>query len=172
PDPTLLPFLRHAGSDVSSCRTANGATVPADIDTLLPLGLDPRLLPIPPCDVAVTPERRAMVRATVLAFNAEIDAAVADLDRRGTPVASVDLFGLFDRLAATGLDLDGDGSPDAATCGDCYAKPATAAKERRGVGGASPAPSAPFLRSSPTTLAPPITSCSAGWRRGTCGRRM
>ncbi|TMA43987.1 MAG: hypothetical protein E6J81_15060, partial [Deltaproteobacteria bacterium] len=115
PDPTLLPFLRHAGSDVSSCRTANGATVPADIDTLLPLGLDPRLLPIPPCDVAVTPERRAMVRATVLAFNAEIDAAVADLDRRGTPVASVDLFGLFDRLAATGLDLDGDGSPDATT---------------------------------------------------------
>src|SRR5207245_4937752 len=58
------------------------------------------------------PERHASLRATVAGFNAEIAAAVAGVERAGTPVAAVDLAALFDRLAATGVDLDGDGSPD------------------------------------------------------------
>src|SRR5207244_12019516 len=106
------PLLRHAAGEVTGCRTGNGARAPVEADALVPIDLDPRLLPSPPCAVVLTSERRASVRATVAGFNAEIAAAVAGVERAGTPVAAVDLAALFDRLAATGVDLDGDGSPD------------------------------------------------------------
>src|SRR5438552_1279239 len=115
PDPTGFPLLRHAAGEVTSCRTGDGANVPVEPDALVPIDLDPRLLPSPPCDVVLTAERQARVRATVAAFNAEIAAAVAGVERAGTPVAAVDLAALFDRLAATGVDLDGDGVPELTT---------------------------------------------------------
>src|SRR5947207_1207593 len=115
PDPTGFALLRHAAGEVTSCRTGDGANVPVEPDTLVPIDLDPRLLPSPPCDMVLTAERQARVRATVAAFNAEIAAALAGVERTGTPVAAVDLAALFDRLAATGVDLDGDGAPELTT---------------------------------------------------------
>jgi hypothetical protein len=49
----------------------------------------------------------------VQAFNAEIAAAAAEVQAaRGVTIAVVDVFALFDQIATTGVDLDGNGTAD------------------------------------------------------------
>jgi hypothetical protein len=46
-----------------------------------------------------------------MAFNAEIAAAIADVElNRGITIATVDMFALFDGIATNGYDVEGDGS--------------------------------------------------------------
>jgi hypothetical protein len=60
------------------------------------------------------PNERTSNRATIISFNAEIAAAVADTEQqRGVTIAQVDTFTLFDRLHQQGVDIDGNGTTDA-----------------------------------------------------------
>jgi GDSL-like lipase/acylhydrolase family protein len=116
PDPTHVAALRHASTDVTSCRTPDGATHPVAPDDLLSIDLDPRLLPVPPCGKVLDATERAAVRATVDAFNAQIAAAVQETTTaRGVQIALVDIAGTLDTIAQDGIDLNGDGTPDVTT---------------------------------------------------------
>jgi hypothetical protein len=67
----------------------------------------------PPCSKVLSVAERAQARANVQAFNAEITAAAAEVQAaRGITIAVVDIFGLFDQIATSGVDLDGNGTPD------------------------------------------------------------
>lgn len=115
PDVTGIAALRRAAGEVTACRAADDGSHPVAADDLLPLDLDRGLLPTPPCGRVLDASERATVRATVTAFNAEIAAAIADVEaRRGVTIAAVDLFAGFDTLAR-GVDLDADGAPDLTT---------------------------------------------------------
>jgi len=116
PDPTHVAALRHASTDVTSCRTPDGATHAVAPDDLLSIDLDPRLLPVPPCGKVLDATERAAVRATVDAFNAQIAAAVQETSvARGVRIALVDVAGAIDAIARDGVDLNGDGTPDVTT---------------------------------------------------------
>jgi hypothetical protein len=113
PDPTGFPALRPVAGAVTTCRAIDGVQEPVDPDSLVSLYLDPTLLPSPPCGRVITPEQRATVRTTIEAYNAEIAAAVAELQRtRPASVALVDLFSAFERWRADGVDVNGDGAAD------------------------------------------------------------
>jgi len=116
PDPTHVAALRRASTDVTSCRTPDGATHPVAADDLLSVDLDPRLLPVPPCGKVLDATERAAVRATVDAFNAQIAAAVQETSAaRGVQIALVDVAGAIDGIARDGVDLNGDGTPEVTT---------------------------------------------------------
>jgi len=116
PDVTGIAALRRAAGEVTACQTPSGALQPVAPDDLLSLDLDRSLLPTPPCGKVLDAGKRAAVRATIVAFNAEIATAIADIGaRRAVDIALVDLQGGFDRLAANGVDLDGNGTPDLTT---------------------------------------------------------
>ena len=116
PDVTGVAALRHAAGDVTSCRQDDGTLRPVAADDLLSIDLERSALPVPPCTDVLGPMERAQIRGTVMAFNAEIAAAVADIEQsRGVSIAVVDLFTLFDTLHASGFDVNGDGSADLTT---------------------------------------------------------
>jgi lysophospholipase L1-like esterase len=113
PDPTAVAALRRAAGDVTSCRRGDGTTEPVAPDDRLSIDLDPAMLPVPPCSRVLNAGERDQVRATVGAFNAEIAAAIAEVEQnRGVDIAPVDFFARFDDLAANGVDVTGDGQPD------------------------------------------------------------
>jgi len=113
PDPTGVARLRHAADEVASCTAPDGTTQPVAADDLLDISLALASLPVPPCGKVLSASERAQVRATVLAFNAEIAAAIVDVSaRRNVRIVPVDLFALFEQAASAGIDLDGDGAPD------------------------------------------------------------
>jgi hypothetical protein len=106
PDVTQVAGLRHAAAEVASCREDNGDVVPVAPDALLSIALDPARLPIPPCSKVMDAGERAEARATVVAFNAEIAAAVAEVEQsRGISIALVDMFTLFDGIATSGYPV-------------------------------------------------------------------
>ena len=116
PDPTHAAALRHAATDVTACRTPDGATHPVAPDDLLSIDLDPRLLPVPPCGKVLDATERAAVRGTVDAFNAQIAAAVQETSAaRGVRITLVDVAGAIDTIARDGVDVNGDGTPDVTT---------------------------------------------------------
>jgi lysophospholipase L1-like esterase len=116
PDVTVIASLRRAGSEVTSCRNAMGGIVPVAADDLLSIDLDPAQLPVPSCGDVLNAAERAQVRAKVGAFNAEIAAAIVDVEqRRGVAIAPVDMFAGVDRLEAEGVDLNSDGTVDLTT---------------------------------------------------------
>jgi phospholipase/lecithinase/hemolysin len=111
PDVTGLPVLRRAAGEVTTCRAADGTVQPVATDDLLSINLDPSLLPEPPCGRVLDSAEQAFVRATVVAFDAEITAGAAEIEqRRGVPIAVVDAFALFDQFRQQGVDVRGDGS--------------------------------------------------------------
>jgi lysophospholipase L1-like esterase len=113
PDPTRIAALRRAAGEVTACSTADGATQPVGADDLLPINLDRSALPIPSCGRVLSVAEQAQVRAKVMAFNAEIAAAIADVSAtRAVQIAPVDMFALFDQVADAGVDIDGNGTPD------------------------------------------------------------
>jgi hypothetical protein len=113
PDPTHVAALRRAANDVTTCRTPNGVVQPVAVDDLLPIDLDPRTLPVPSCGDVLDAAERAQIRSTVGLLNAEIAAAIADVElRRGVGIALVDVATRVDELAANGVDVTGDGAPD------------------------------------------------------------
>jgi hypothetical protein len=110
PDVTAIPVLRRAAGQVTTCRD-QGTTKPVAATDLLSINMDPALLPEPPCNRVLDSAEQAFVRDTVSAFNVEIGAAAVDIEqRRGIPVAMVDVFGLFDQFEQTGVDVRGNGS--------------------------------------------------------------
>jgi hypothetical protein len=116
PDPTAIAALRRAAADVTSCRQADASTQPVAADDLLSIDLDPAELPTPPCSKVLDATERAAIRTKVSAFNAEIATAITDTEQaRGVTIAPVDVFTTFDQLGATGVDVDGDGTPDLTT---------------------------------------------------------
>lgn len=116
PDVTGVAALRHAAGEVTSCRQDDGTLRPVATDDLLSIDLERAALPVPPCADVLGPSERARIRATVMAFNAEIAAAISETEqRRGVAIAPVDLFGLFDGFRQSGFDLDGNGTADLAT---------------------------------------------------------
>jgi lysophospholipase L1-like esterase len=115
PDVTGIAALRRAAGDVTACTAADGTTQPVAPDDLLSIDLDPALLPTPPCGRVLDTAEQAAVRAKVIAFNDQIAAAIADVSaRRGTAIALVDVFTLFDQ-AKQGIDINADGTPDVNT---------------------------------------------------------
>ena len=116
PDPTGIAALRRAAGEVASCRAADGTTQPVAADDLLSIDLAPDRLLTPPCSKVLNGAERAQVRTKVSAFNDEIAAAIADTEqRRGVTIAPVDVFAAVDQLGASGVDLNGDGTPDLTT---------------------------------------------------------
>jgi lysophospholipase L1-like esterase len=116
PDVTGIAALRPAAGEVTSCRNPDATTLPVTADDLLSIDLPRSQLPVPPCTDVLDANERAQVRATVTAFNAQIAAAIAQVEQtRGVAIAPVDLFSLFDQLRTQGVDLDGDGTPDLTT---------------------------------------------------------
>lgn len=116
PDVSAVAALRRAAGEVTSCREVDGRLAAVSPDDLLPLDLDRSRLPVPPCSDVLSAAERARVRSTIDAFNAEIAAAIADVEaRRGVAIAPVDVHGLVDGAMTAGVDLDGDGSPDVTT---------------------------------------------------------
>lgn len=110
PDVTQIAALRPASTDVTSCTAADNSVVPVAPDALLSIGLDPAKLPVPPCGKVLDDTERATARATVMAYNVEIAAAIEDVAvNRNVNIAAVDMFALFDRIATTGYDVYGDG---------------------------------------------------------------
>jgi hypothetical protein len=74
------------------------------------------LLPVPPCGKVLSADEQTEVRATVGAYNAAIAAAIAQTEATsGVPIAPVDVFSLFEGIAANGVDLDDDGNADLTT---------------------------------------------------------
>jgi lysophospholipase L1-like esterase len=113
PDVTEIAALRRAAGDVSACRNADGTLEAVGPDDLLSIDLDRDLLPTPPCSKVLSVAERATVRAAVEARNAEIAAAIAEVEAaRGVPIALVDVFSLLDAASNPGIDIDGDGAPD------------------------------------------------------------
>jgi len=110
PDVTQVAVLRRAADEVTTCRRGDGTVEPVAADALLSLALDSALLPQPPCSAVLDAVERAQTRATVLAFNAEIAAAVAEQEAAGSEIALVDMFARFDELALAGFDVRGDGT--------------------------------------------------------------
>jgi lysophospholipase L1-like esterase len=116
PDVTKVAALRRAAGEVTSCRTAAGGTAPVAPDDLLSIDLDRRLLPTPPCSKVLDASERGQIQATVASLNGAIaDAAAAVEHERGIPIVVIDTFALFDRIAAEGVDLNGDGTPELGT---------------------------------------------------------
>jgi len=116
PDVTGIAALRHAGSEVTQCTQADGTARAVAADDLLSIDLPRSHLPVPPCTDVLGPTERAQIRATIVAFNAEIAGAVSDTEqRRGVTIAQVDTFSLFDGFREQGVDLDGNGSTDVST---------------------------------------------------------
>jgi lysophospholipase L1-like esterase len=116
PDVTGIAALRRAAGAVTSCRQADGTVTPVAADDLLSIDLPRSELPTPPCTEVLGPTERDLVRARIVAFNAEIAAGIADTEqRRGVAIASVDTFALFDRFRQQGVDIDGDGTVDLTT---------------------------------------------------------
>jgi lysophospholipase L1-like esterase len=114
PDVTGIAALRHAGSEVTACKQADGTQRAVAADDLLSIDLPRSELPVPPCTEVLGPNERTSIRATIISFNAEIAAAVADTEQqRGVTIAQVDTFTLFDRLHQQGVDIDGNGTADA-----------------------------------------------------------
>jgi hypothetical protein len=111
PDVTSIAVLRRAAGEVTQCQDPGGPLQPVAADDRISIGLDPARLPTPPCFKVLSAAERAQARANVIAFNAEITAAAAEVQAaRGITIAVVDIFGLFDQLATTGFDLDGNGT--------------------------------------------------------------
>ena len=111
PDVTRIAALRPPAGEVTECRLPGGALEPVTDDALLSIALEPSELPIPSCAHVLDAAEQAEVRATVEAFNAEIAAAIAEVEQsHGVMIAEVDMFGLFDQIAETGYDAQGDGS--------------------------------------------------------------
>lgn len=111
PDVTQIAALRRAAGEVTQCRRGDGTILPVAEDDLLPLDLDTATLPTPACGDVLDAEERASIRGTVQAFNAEIAAAIDEIEvSRGIPVARVDVFALFDGIATSGYDVRGDGT--------------------------------------------------------------
>jgi len=111
PDVTQIAALRRAAGEVTQCRRGDGTILPVAEDDLLPLDLDTSTLPTPSCGDVLDVEERATIRGTVQAFNAEIAAAIDEIEvGRGIPVARVDVFALFDGIATSGHDVRGDGT--------------------------------------------------------------
>jgi lysophospholipase L1-like esterase len=116
PDVTSIAVLRRAAGEVTQCQDPGGPVQPVAADDRISIGLDRSRLPTPPCFKVLSAAERAQARANVIAFNAEITAAAAEVQAaRGITVAVVDVFGLFDQLATSGFDLDGNGTPDLTT---------------------------------------------------------
>ena len=116
PDVTGIAALRRAAGEVTACQVPGGGLQPVAADDLISLDLNRSLLPTPPCGKVLDAGERAAVRATIVAFNAEIATAIADIGaRRGVDIVLVDLQASFDQLAANGVDLDGNGTPDLTT---------------------------------------------------------
>jgi lysophospholipase L1-like esterase len=116
PDVTSIAVLRRAAGEVTQCQDPGGPVQPVAADDRISIGLDPARLPTPPCFKVLSAAERAQARANVIAFNAEITAAAAEVQAaRGITIAVVDIFGLFDQLATSGFDLDGNGTPDLTT---------------------------------------------------------
>ena len=114
PDVTGIAALRHAGE--------RGDGVQADRrHPARRRGRRPALDRPPPLGAArsalhevLGPTSGRSIRATIISFNAEIAAAVADTEQqRGVTIAQVDMFTLFDGLHQQGVDIDGNGTPDA-----------------------------------------------------------
>jgi len=111
PDVTRIAALRGPGEEVTGCIGAGGVVEPAAPDWLVRLDLDTAELPEPPCTNVLDAAEQAEVRGTVMAFNAEIAAAIADVElNRGITIATVDMFALFDGIAINGYDVNGDGT--------------------------------------------------------------
>ena len=111
PDVTGVAALRRAGDAVTSCRDADGAINPVAPDDLLSIDLDRDLLTQPPCNRVLNATEQARIRSVVVAFNAEIDAAVNQIERnRGITVARIDAFTLFDTIRTTGVPVNADAS--------------------------------------------------------------
>jgi lysophospholipase L1-like esterase len=116
PDVTNIAALRRAAGEVTQCQRGDGTLEPVSPEDRLSIGLDPARLPTPPCSKVLSVAERAQARANVQAFNAEITAAAAEVQAaRGITIAVVDIFGLFDQIATSGVDLDGNGTPDLTT---------------------------------------------------------
>ncbi len=116
PDVTGIAALRRAAGEVTSCRQADGTLRAVAADDLLSINLPRSELPVPPCTAVLGPTERDLVRAKIMAYNAEISTAIADTEqRRGVEIASVDTFALFDQLRQQGADVDGNGVADVAT---------------------------------------------------------
>jgi lysophospholipase L1-like esterase len=112
PDVTGIAALRRAAGEVTTC-DASGTPTPVAEDDLLSIDLPRSLLPVPPCGKVLDVAEQAQVRATVVGFNEEIAAAVADVQaNRGRLIALVDVFSLFDTIRTAGVDVTGDGVPD------------------------------------------------------------
>jgi len=106
PDVTEIAALRRADTDVTSCRTDGGDVVPVAPDDRVSLALDPSQLPVPPCGKVLDSAEGAQIRATVIAYNTEITAAIADVEQsRGVAIATVDVFTVFDDAAMHGVRL-------------------------------------------------------------------
>lgn len=102
PDMTGIAALRHAGDEVTMCRRGDGTTAPVAPDDLLSIDLPRSVLPTPGCAKVLDAAERAAVRATVIGFNDEISAAIADVEvSRGVGIAEVDVFALFDDSGRT-----------------------------------------------------------------------
>ena len=113
PDVTGIAVLRRAAGEVTQCQRGDGTLEPVAPEDRLSIGLDRARLPIPPCLKVLSAAERAQARANVVAFNAEITAAAAEVQAaRGVNIAIVDVFALFDDITTNGVDLDNDGIPD------------------------------------------------------------
>lgn len=111
PDVTQIAALRAAAGEVTQCRRGDGTIVAVAADDLLPLDLDTATLPTPSCGDVLDADERAQIRGIVQNFNAEIAAAIDEIEiTRGIPVARVDTFALFDDIATAGYDVRGDGT--------------------------------------------------------------
>lgn len=108
PDVTQVAALRRAGQTVTECRRADGTIDPVPPEDLVSIDLDRTLLPTPPCSKVLNADERASIRGTVAAFNAEIAAAVTEVEvSRNVPIATVDVFAIFDGYAAGGVEVGG-----------------------------------------------------------------
>jgi lysophospholipase L1-like esterase len=108
PDVTEIAALRRAGQTVTQCQRADGTIDPVATDDLLSIDLDRNLLPTPPCNKVLNADERASIRATVVAFNAEIAAAISEVEvSRNIQIAPVDVFTTFDGYATDGVDVGG-----------------------------------------------------------------
>ncbi len=108
PDVTQIAALRRAGQTVTQCQRADGTIDPVPADDLLSIDLDRDLLPTPPCNKVLNADERASIRGTVAAFNAEIATAVTEVEvSRNIPIATVDVFAIFDGYATNGVDVGG-----------------------------------------------------------------
>jgi lysophospholipase L1-like esterase len=113
PDVTGVAVLRRAAGEVTQCQRPDGTLEPVAPEDRLSIGLDRSRLPIPPCTKVLSVAERAQARANVVAFNAEIAAAAAEVQAaRGVNIAIVDVFALFDDITTNGVDVDHDGIAD------------------------------------------------------------